>query len=641
MVSATQVWNEAAALAWEPEPDQTVTEWADENRYLSSEASAEPGRWRTSRTPYLREIMDTLSPQSAISRTVFMKGAQIGATECGNNWLGFIIHRAPGPALIVDPTLQVAKRISKQRIAPMIAATPALRSRVRESRSRDAQNTTFEKQFPGGLLIMTGANSSAGLRSMPIRYLFCDEIDAYPGDVEGEGDPVALAERRTSTFARRKVFLASTPTVRDFSRIEREYLQTDQRRFFVPCPLCGHMDWMQWSAGGWRGNEGIHHHIVFEPSEPASARLQCARCEARIEERFKTQMLEAGEWRATAEPKILNAAGFHISTLYSPLGWKSWAEITAEFLEAKTDPMRLKTWVNTNLGETWEEQGDSVEPHALLARAEQYRGEVPAGVGALVAAVDVQGDRLECSVFGYGENEESWLIAHTQIWGDPGLPKTWFDLEAFIAGPWTHESGRQMPIQGFGIDSGGHHTEVVYKFVATRQGRSESRPFCIKGGNVPALPLVSTPSRHNRFRVRLFTLGVNTGKDLVTSRLRIPRPGPGYVHLPSWIDREYVEQLTAERSVRKYVRGKGVLREWVKVRERNEAFDLAVYALATLHILGPGLIKRLGEMAAQWARPLEKSEPAGTAPAVSEQKPARQWSQAQLDRLRRRRWPLL
>jgi phage terminase large subunit GpA-like protein len=609
---------EGFQTGFEPEPYDTVSEWADEHRFLSSEASAEPGRWRTLRTPYLKEIMDCLSPNSLISRIVMMKGAQIGGTECGNNWLGYIVHRAPGPLLIVEPTLLVAKRVSKQRIAPMIASTPALRARVSEARSRDSGNTTFEKQFPGGLLIMTGANSSAGLRSMPIRYLFCDEVDEYPGDVEGQGDPVALAERRTSTFARRKVFLVSTPTIKDFSRIENEYLKTDQRRFFVPCPFCGHMDFIQWSAGGWRGGEGIHHHIVFEEHNLASVRLRCSGCKELIEERHKATMLPRGEWRptSTGDPHV---AGFHLSSLYSPLGWKSWAEVMSEFLGAKAEPMKLKTWVNTNLGETWEEQGDSVEPHILLARAKPFPAEVPGGVGALVGACDVQGDRLEASIFGYGFQEQSWLVAHTQLWGDPGKDDVWKELDAFMAGPWIHESGRVVPVLGYAVDSGGHHTEQVYRYCDARRGARFCRPFCIKGGSVAAMPLVSPPSRKNRFRVKVFILGVNTGKDTILSRLRIQSPGAGYINLPGWIDKEYCEQLTAERSVRKYVKGKGVVREWVKIRERNEAFDLAVYALAALHILGPALVKRLQAMAERLSEPLEPaSAPPPAAPGPVE-----------------------
>ena len=219
-----------------PDPLLTVSEWADRYRVLSQRASSEPGRWRTERTPYLKEIMDCLSPSSPFQRVVFMKGAQVGATESGNCWIGYVIHQAPGPMMAVAPTVELAKRNSKQRLDPLIEESEVLRERVKERRSRDSGNTVLSKEFPGGVLILTGANSAVGLRSMPARYLFLDEVDGYPGDVEGEGDPILLAERRSATFQRRKILLVSTPKTKGLSRIEREYGQSDQRRYFVPVP---------------------------------------------------------------------------------------------------------------------------------------------------------------------------------------------------------------------------------------------------------------------------------------------------------------------------------------------------------------------------------------------------------------------
>jgi phage terminase large subunit GpA-like protein len=577
-----------------PEPLLSLSDWADEFRFLSNTASSEPGRWRTARTPYLREIMDCLSPAHPAERVVVMSGAQIGKTECGNNWIGYVIHRSPGPMLMVQPTVELAKRVSKQRIAPMIEATPALRERVAESRSRDSGNTVQVKEFEGGVLIITGANSSAGLRSMPIRFLFMDEVDNYPGDVDGQGDPVALAEKRTSTFARRKVLLTSTPTLQGLSRIEREYLASDQRRYFLPCPLCGHMDYLLW-----RGDE--HHRIEWDEHRPETARMVCGGCEASVEERHKTQMLAMGQWRPTT-PGDGKTAGFHLSALYSPVGWKSWAQCVSEFLQAKEDPFRLKTWVNTVLGETWEERGDSVAPESLMARVEAYAAEVPRGVGALVAAVDVQGDRLEAVVKGYGAGEESWLIAFTQIHGDPARDTVWHELDQFLRQRFVHENGQRLAVDCTVIDSGGAHTEHVYRYAKARAGR---RVFPIKGGSIVGRPLVERPSHHNRYRVQLFVLCVDTGKDTVLSRLRIPTPGPGFVHLPEWIDEEYVAQLTAEKAIRKYVKGRGAVREWVKLRERNEALDLEVYALGALYIMGVAFIKGLAERAKRFAMTAE------------------------------------
>jgi phage terminase large subunit GpA-like protein len=578
------------------EPDLTVSEWADQHRVLSSTASSEPGRWRTSRTPYLRQIMDLLSSSHSAQRVVVMSGAQIGKTECGNNWIGYVIHHTPGPMLMVQPTVEIAKRVSKQRIAPMIAATPVLRERVAESRSRESGNTVQVKEFAGGLLIMTGANSGAGLRSMPIRFLFMDEVDEYPGDVDGQGDPVLLAEKRTSNFARRKVLLTSTPTIKGLSRIEREYLASDQRRYYLPCSFCQHLDYLTWRELG-------HHRIEWEEGRPEAAHMVCGRCGARVEERHKTEMLERGEWRATAEGDG-QTYGFHLSALYSPLGWKSWAECAIEFQRAKEDPFRLKTWVNTVLGETWEERGDSVEAGSLMARLEHYATDVPNGVGALVAAVDVQADRLEAVVKGYGAGEESWLIAFTQIHGDPAREQVWLDLDKFLGQSFTHESGRKLRVECAVVDSGGAHTEHVYRYAKPRQGR---RVYPIKGGSLTGRPLVERPSDHNRYRAKLFVLCVDTGKDIVMSRLQILSPGPGFVHLPEWVDAEYLAQLTAEKAIRKYIRGRGAVREWVKLRVRNEALDLEVYSLGALYILGQPFVHSLQERSERLAQPLENA----------------------------------
>jgi phage terminase large subunit GpA-like protein len=267
-----------------PEPLLLVSDWADRHRVLGSRSAAEPGPWRTSRTPYLREVMDALSPAHPARRVVLMKGAQVGGTECGNNWIGYVIHHAPGPMLAVQPTTELAKRFSDQRIDPLVEETPAIRERVAPARSRDSGNRQLSKEFPGGQLAMTGANSAVGLRSMSARFLFLDEVDAYPGDVEGEGDPVALAEACARTFGwRRKTLLVSTPTISGLSRIEREYLATDQRRFFVPCPYCGAMQHLRFEQ------------LVWDKGCPDSARYLCEACDGAIGEGHKTAMLAAGE----------------------------------------------------------------------------------------------------------------------------------------------------------------------------------------------------------------------------------------------------------------------------------------------------------------------------------------------------------
>ncbi|MEO5376103.1 MAG: phage terminase large subunit family protein, partial [Alphaproteobacteria bacterium] len=387
-----------------PDPLLSVSEWADRYRVLSSKSSSEPGRWRTARTPYLKEIMDCLSPSSPVRRVVFMKGAQVGGSECGNNFLGYIIHQSPGPVMAVSPTVELAKRSSKQRIDPLIEESEVLRGLVKERRSRDSGNTVLAKEFTGGVLVMTGANSAVGLRSMPARYLFLDEVDGYPGDVEGEGDPIMLAERRSATFQRRKMLLVSTPKTKGLSRIEREFAASDQRYFFVPCPHCGGkqvltFDRLRWPEG-----------------RPRDAVFVCAHCEAEIQEHHKTDMLAGGEWRATApgahvvpEARLRrDAAGFHLSSLYSPVGWYSWGDAAESFEAAKKDHDLMKGFVNTVLGLPFEEEADAPEWQRLYDRREDYPiGTVPWGGLLLSAGVDVQKDRIEVEVVAWGRAQEA------------------------------------------------------------------------------------------------------------------------------------------------------------------------------------------------------------------------------------------
>ena len=610
MQSGHEVYSSSYAVGWRPLPRMTVSEWADKHRVLGDRSGRSIIRWRTSTTPYLREIMDSLSARSTIHRVVVMAGTQLGKTEAGQNWIGSIIDTCPGPILVLRPTFDEAKRFSRQRLDPMISSTPVLAGRVKEPRSRTGGNTTLMKEFPGGLLFLTGSNSATGVKSMPIVYLFCDEIDEYPGDIDDQGDPITLAERRLNgpTYFRRKELLTSTPTVKGISPIEREYLKSDQRRYFVPCPHCGNFDWMRWE------------NIRYQNDDPKTAELACVACGAMIEERFKPQMLARGEWRPTATGDG-ETVGFHISSLYSPLGWLPWSAIVAEFLRSKGDPVRLKSWVNTMLGETWEERGEVVDPDSLLGRREDYAAPVPDGIGVLVAAVDVQDDRLECAVKGYGAGEESWLIAYRVFYGDPGTDPLWFEVDKFLAQEYAHQSDRRVGITCTTVDSGGHHTEQVYRFC---KARADRRVFAIRGGQERDKPLVGRPSNKNRYRTNLFTLCVDSGKETVCSRLRIGMPGPGYCHLPTSVDEEYVMQLTAEKAVRKWKKNRSV-REWIKTRERNEALDLEVYSLAALYILGPEFVRSLPERAAALSKPPDGEKTPGHGGAAQSASRRRKW----------------
>jgi phage terminase large subunit GpA-like protein len=509
-----------------------------------------------------------------VQKVVFMAGAQLGKTEAINNVVGYMIAHAPGPAMFVQPTIDMAKRLSKQRLDSLIHETPCLADKVAPARSRDSGNTMFSKEYPGGILLLTGANSATGLRSAPCRWVLLDEVDAFPADVDGEGDPCALAERRASTFSRRKIILTSTPTVKDMSRIETEYLASDQRRF------CDHMQWLQWKNIQWRD------------ADPTTAVYVCEECGCHIPEYHKGEMLRRGEWRSTSTSEDPRTVGFHLSSLYSPLGWKGWEEIVTEFLRAKSDAPLLKTFVNTVLGETWEEEvGARLGADGLRERAEFYpAGEIPDGASIVTAGVDVQDNRLAIGIYAWGQGEECWLISHAEIYGDPAGKKLWDQLDDVILRTYKTTTGKEVRINSIGIDSGGHFTSEVYAYA---RERAKHNVFALKGQSQRNKPAIGKPSKVDinyrgqvlKNSAQVYPVGADTIKTTLFGRLKHNEVGAGYIHFHAEAGQEYFKQLTSERQVVRYVKGFAV-REWKKkAGDRNEALDCFVYSYAALNFL--------------------------------------------------------
>lgn len=588
-------------------PRVNVAQWADEYRRLPSQGAAEPGRWRTARVPFAREIMEVLSPDHPAQRVIYLKSTQVVGTECGLNWVGAFIGTQRGPMLCVQPTLDMAERWSKQRLAPMIDQVPTLRAKIAPSRARDSGNTVLLKEFPGGVLIVAGANSASGLRSMPARYLFLDEVDAYPHDLDGEGDPVALAEARTATFGRRrKIFLVSTPTTESRSRIWREYLASDQRSYHLPCWHCDTPQVLEW--------ENMH----WPDGHPEEAQYACAHCGGLIPEAHKTEMLAAGQWVAQFPDR--RVVGFRINGLYTPTGLGlTWAELAREYDVVKSDPFRVRTFANTRLGRATSDPVQRIEWDELKSRAGGYAiRDVPAGCLILTLGVDVQGDRLELHLLGHGAGPRVWTLDYLVLMGDPNRPEVWEQLETYRTTPLTNTRGAPMRIANTGVDAG-YLPDAVLAYVRPRQRRGV---FALKGSSMHGRPVIAgRPSRVDytwrgqvvRGGAELWTYGHDTAKTVLFSRLESDRQQgiaeERLVRFPDGLDDSFYSGLTAET----YDTTK---RRWVKIRPRNEPLDTWGIALAAAY--HPSVrVHTLRE--AQWQRLTDALEPAADlfAPAPS------------------------
>ena len=570
-----------------PPKNLKISDWADSYRRLSPEASAESGIWRTDRAPYQREIMDSFNDPD-IQRIVFMKSAQVGATEVLLNVIGYYIDQDPAPMLIMQPTLQMAQTFSKDRLSTMIRDTDKIRNSVADPRSRDSGNTVLSKKFAGGNLNIVGSNSASGLASRPIRIVLADEVDRYEASAGSEGDPISLATKRTTTFWNKKIYMCSTPTIKGLSRIETAFEESDKRYYHVPCPECNVKQVLKWK------------NVVWEEDKPETANYACGECGAVIDESKKQWMLKHGEWIASA-PKS-NTAGFHISELYSV--WSTWADMAKSFLEAKKNPEMLKTWINTALAESFEEQGETVEYETLLQRRLNYdHTTIPEDVLVLTAGVDTQKDRLELQLVGWGKNYEAWVCDYKIFWGDPNAMNVWNDLDAYLKKRFKTESERLIPISCCTIDSGGHHTNMVYQFTKPRQAR---RIFAVKGLSVAGKPIANRPSYVGKNKAALYGIGTDSAKEAIFARLST-EPDTTTLHFCSDLDEEYFKQLTAEKRITKFVRGRKTL-AWKQVRPRNEALDTLVYNFAAIYILNPNYEAIENKILTQESKPREKPQ---------------------------------
>lgn len=550
----------------------TVSQWADRYRIVPPGTSPEPGAWRTDRVPYLREILDAFSDPT-IERVYVQAASQVAKSEVILNVIGYHAHQEPSPILLVQANEMAMRGFSKERVAPMFAASPVLRGKLREG-ERDPSNTIMLRQFPGGLLACAFAGSAASLASRPIRVVLADEIDRWPDSTGRDGEPFAQAVQRTSNFHNRKIGAVSTPTITGFSAIARLYEDSDQRHYHVPCLRCGAYQVLQWKSDG---NTGIIYKRdgVVDLDD---VHYLCAICGGRMEERDRPEMLRRGEWKPEREHPY---RGYQISALYSP--WVRWRELVVEWLRAHKDRDKRgkQEFVNLRLGETWDESTQQISIEALEKNRDEYPAELPDGVLMLSAAVDVQDNRLEVEVVGWGVGKESWGIEYSVIGGDTSTDGPWARLDEYLQRSWSKEDGRGFTIWCTCIDSGGHRTNEVYDFCKTRDARY-IRP--IKGYAGTGRPIVGKPNVTGSQRVLLYPVGVDTAKEALFSRLALPERGAGFCHFP--IGRGYDDQYFLGLVSEKLVARGGKL-VWEKFRARNEPLDVRVYATAAMEMCGP------------------------------------------------------
>lgn len=596
--TANELWAYVSEKGLKPQPKTSTSVWADSYRMLSAGISAEPGRWKTARAPYQQEIMDAFT-QSGVNKVVVMSSSQIGKSDIMNNVIGRFAHLDPCPIMMIQPTIEMAEDFSKSRIAPMIRDTKVLnglfydiksKNGKGEAKTRDGNNTILSKIFPGGRLIMCGANSPAGLASRPVRILLADEVDRFPASAGGEGDPVGLAEKRMTTFWNRVMGLFSTPTNEGESRIADEYLAGTQEEWQHQCPNCGEYHALRYvdMEADYSEHEDKKKRKIIVVND---VKWVCPDCGFKFgEQEIKT----APQKYVSQNPEAIQngTRSFWLNAFTSP--WMSWKKIMTEWLEARGDANREKVVVNTRFGEPYSLNDNTMDALPLMKRREQYGAALPDGVLLLTAAVDTQDNRLEYEVCGWGLHEECWGIVKGMILSKPDEAVTWQVLNGILDRIYTFGNGIGMKIARTFIDSGGHYTEFVYSYCAENIGLGR---FPIKGyANRPGIPLVYKLGKDVGCKVPLVILGVDDGKQQIFNRLDVAEPGAKYMHfghdgdedLPyRGYDEVYFKGLLSEE--KRLVKRNGVLKNvWIpKSGVRNEPLDLRVYNLAAMQSMKP------------------------------------------------------
>ncbi|HIS32251.1 MAG TPA: phage terminase large subunit family protein [Candidatus Limivivens intestinipullorum] len=575
---------------FKPPEELTVDEWADKHRRLSPETSAEAGPWRTARTPYLKEPMEAFTDPK-IHEIAMVAASQVGKSELELNIIGYIIDQDPGSILFVQPTLDDARKFSRLRIAPMIRDSKVLREKVSDVKSKDSGNTILQKSFPGGMLTITGSNSASALASIPARYIIGDERDRWAISAGTEGDPWELAKARQTTFYNAKAVEVSTPTIKGFSNIETAYYKGTQERWCHKCPECGEYGEIIFDRIHYKHTvKKIRGKKTYTIDKPIT--WACPHCGCAVPEEIMRK--QPAKWIAdNPDAYKKGIRSFWLNAFSSP--WTPWEKIVLEFLQARDDPQKLKVVYNTKLGELWEDRGDTVDEDTMLARREDYGTnadgspvELPEGVLVLTCGVDTQDNRLEYEVVGHGYYGETWGIKKGIIMGKPDSDEVWQQLDDVIDHVYHFkDSQRGLRISVTFIDSGGHYTQEVY--IRCRE-RKNKRVFAIKGKSGDGIPYTRPPTKvavknNKKITCWLYTLGVDAGKEIIMSNVKVQEPGAKYCHFPRGesygYDSYYFNGLLSEKLELTQTR-QGKRWAWVKIpgHERNEALDCRNYAIA-------------------------------------------------------------
>lgn len=593
MKTARELWQYISKNGLKPLPKTSVSQWADNYRMLSSGISAEPGKWKTSRAPYQKDIMNAFT-EPGIHRVVVKSSSQIGKSDMMNNVIGRFAHLDPCAIMMIQPTIDMAQDYSKTRIAPMIRDTKVLNNLFYDVKSRDANNTILSKVFPGGRLIMCGANSPAGLASRPIRILLADEVDRFPDSAGTEGDPVDLAAKRMTTFWNSCMGLFSTPTNEGSSRIDEEYLAGTQEEWQHKCPNCGEYHLLR------HIDMTVDYKEIKTPSGKKTVivndvKWRCPHCGFSFSEKEMKQTPQKYISR-NADALKNGIRSFFVNGFTSP--WMIWSKIMREWLEAKGDPEREKVIMNTVFGESYKQKGAFEDEQIFLRRRESYGAELPNGVLLLTAAIDTQDNRLEYEVVGWGKEEECWGIRKGIVLGAPNQARTWKEIDNILDKTYHFADGKGLKVVRTFIDSGGHYTSDVYNYC---QKNFHKQRFAIKGRGGPGIPLIYKIAKANNAKAPLILLGVDDGKQQIMDRLSIDSPGPLYFHFPQdegikelsnrGYDDLYFKGIISEH--KKVYKRNGVLREvWETTKNvRNEPLDLRNYNLACMKSLKPDWVK--------------------------------------------------